>query len=210
MTSSDPIATPARSRLRVALGAVVVLALVGLAVAVLVGAFGSAGVTRSVTPSPVVSDGSAALSTATDAVIYVHVLGAVNRPGLFSLKEGSRAVDVVAEAGGFTATADQAGLNLARVLSDGEQIIVPELGAAPAPTAGGAGGGAPGTPGGKVNLNSADESTLDALPGIGPATAQSIIKWRDDNGRFSSIEDLMSVGGIGDKTFATLKDLVTV
>lgn len=206
MTTPDTIAIPPRSRVRVALGAVVVLGLVGVAVTISVGAFGPSGVTRSVVPSPASSTPARNMSVAPLPTIYVHLTGAVNRPGLFPLAEGSRAIDAVAAAGGFTPAADQTQLNLARLLSDGEQIIVPELGATPTPAA----GGQPPQLGGKINLNSADETTLDTLPGIGPATAKSIIKWREDNGRFSSIEDLMSIGGIGDKTFATLKDLVTV
>ena len=194
---------PPRSRVRLALGAIVVLALLGAAVAVAVGALGSSGVTRSVGAEP----SSSGKPFAPDAAptIYVHLLGAVRRPGLFPLREGDRAIDAVAAAGGFTATADHSGLNLARLLSDGEQIIVPEIGAIP-PVAG---AGEP-AGGGKVNLNTADEAALDTLPGVGPTTAKSILAWREKNGRFTSIEDLMSVSGIGGKTFAELKDLVTV
>lgn len=192
--------------MRIALGGVVVLALVGLAVAVLVSALGSSGVSRTVTPSPEASGtASSGLDASRATPIFVHLLGAVEKPGLFELREGDRAIDAVAAAGGFTATADQSGLNLARLLSDGEQIIVPEIGVPPPVAA----DGAP-TVDGKVNLNSADEAALDTLPGVGPATAKSIIAWREENGRFTSIEDLMSVSGIGDKTFAELKDLVAV
>jgi competence protein ComEA len=133
--------------------------------------------------------------------IYVHILGEVAAPGLYELREGDRAVDAVAAAGGFTTDADQAQLNLARFLVDGEQIVVPAVGDSPAPT---------GESGGKVNLNSADVTQLQALPRIGPAMAQRIVDWREANGRFASVEDLLSVTGIGAKTFAALKDLVTV
>lgn len=203
VTSPDRIVVPQRTRVRTALGAVVVLVLVGVAVAVGAGALGSSGVTRTIAAEPSETGSPADIDPA--GVIYVHLLGAVERPGLFELHDGDRAIDAVAAAGGFTATADQSGLNLARVLSDGEQIIVPEIGVVPPVAVGG-----PPTIAGKVNLNSADEADLDTLPGVGPATAKSIIAWRDENGRFTSVEDLMSVGGIGDKTFAALKDLVTV
>ena len=203
VTSPDRIVVPQRTRVRTALGAVVVLALVGVAVAVGAGALGGSGVTRTITVEP--SETGSPVDVDQAVEIYVHLLGAVERPGLFKLRDGNRVIDAVAAAGGFTPTAEQSGLNLARVLSDGEQIIVPEIGAVPPISVGG-----PPTIAGKVNLNSADEAGLDTLPGVGPATAKSIIAWRDENGRFTSVEDLMSVGGIGDKTFAALKDLVTV
>jgi len=96
-------------------------------------------------------------------------------------------------------------LNLARFLSDGEQIIVPAVGQS-IPASGVAGSA---TAGGKVNINTADEPTLETLPRVGPAMAARILAWRAANGRFTAIEDLMSVSGIGEKTFEGLKDLVT-
>lgn len=182
--------------MRARVGAVVVLVLVGLGCAVLVAALGDHGSAAEVTRA----EPSAAPVAA--GAIYVHILGAVERPGLYELREGARAVDAVAAAGGFTDTADQAQLNLARFLVDGEQIVVPEVGAVAA---------VPGTASdGRVNLNTADAAALETLPRVGPALAARIIAWRDANGRFSAIEDLMSVSGIGTKTFDGLKDLVTV
>jgi competence protein ComEA len=185
--------------MRVRLGAVVVLVLVGLGCAVLVSALGDHGSAADVArPSAAASPGQLAGSQ-----IFVHILGAVERPGLYALREGDRAVDAVAAAGGFAPTADLAQLNLARFVVDGEQIYVPALGEVPA--------SAPGTTaGGKVNINTADEPTLETLPRVGPAMAARIIAWREANGNFTTIEDLMSVTGIGDKTFESLKDLVTV
>jgi competence protein ComEA len=208
----DLIAPPARSRVRVALGGAVVLALVGFAVAVLVSLIGPHGTTTVVTtPHPISTATAGGLAgsdsagpVATGAVIYVHVVGAVARPGLFPLHQGDRAVDAVTAAGGFSVSADQSQLNLARVLVDGEQIVVPVVGAA-APLSTGAA-----TPGGAVNLNSATEAELEELPRVGPAMAKRIIDWRTKNGRFSAIEDLMSVTGIGQKTFDGLKDLITI
>ncbi|MEO6505452.1 MAG: helix-hairpin-helix domain-containing protein [Terrimesophilobacter sp.] len=208
-----------RSRLRVGIGAAVVLLIAGLGVAVLVSAFSSAGVTRTIAPvaplSGTVPPGSAPRPS-TGAVrgspvaLFVHILGAVVKPGLYQLHDGDRAVDAVAAAGGFTAEADRGQLNLARLVSDGEQIYVPKVGDA--------GAGPPGSPsvggadamGGKVNINTGSESDLETLPRVGPAMAKRIIAWREANGRFTSIEDLMSVTGIGEKTFAGLKDLVTL
>lgn len=205
------------------LGAAVVLLLVGLVVAVLVSALGPRGSEVTIAPEQApAQDPAEGAEPAPGAAIFVHLLGAVQRPGLYQLREGDRGIDAVAAAGGFAETADQSQLNLARPLSDGEQIYVPALGEVPPPGAatpgsgGGAGGGtgtgAGGSPAaaGKVNLNTADLAALDTLPGVGPATAKAIIDWRDANGRFTAVEDLLSVTGIGDKTLAELRDLVTV
>ena len=228
----DRVVTPGRSRLRVGLGAAVVLVLVGLAVAVLVAALGGQGGSRVVPAAPGASSSASAGSassgaargagagggagsgaatgagTQTGTAIFVHLLGAVARPGLYELREGARGVDAVAAAGGFAADADQAQLNLARPLTDGEQIVVPVIGAPPPVT--GSAGPVAGAKGGKVDLNTADAAALDTLPGVGPSTAQRILDWRAENGRFTAVEDLLSVSGIGEKTFADLKDLVTV
>jgi competence protein ComEA len=172
--------------------AVVVLLLVGLGVAVLVSALvprsSSEQVVASATPAP-------------RGAIYVHVLGAVLTPGLYELREGDRIVDAIAVAGGFAEGADETQLNLARQVADGEQVVVPLLGEAAAPGEQQAG---------KVNLNSATQGQLETLPRVGPALAQRILAWREANGRFSAIEDLLSVTGIGDKTFEGLRDLVSV
>ena len=182
-------------RLRVGPGAVIVLLIVGLGVAVLVTALtGRDGSVPVVAPTSgfVQSGGS----------IFVHVLGAVLDPGLHELRPGDRVVDAIAAAGGFTNDADETQLNLARLLVDGEQLYAPVIGEVTS---------APGAASdGRVNLNTADQSALEALPEVGPALAQAILSWREKNGRFSAVEDLMSVSGIGDKTFDTLKDLVTI
>ena len=172
--------------------AIVVLLIVGLGIAVLVSALvprgGSVEVVASATPAP-------------SGEIYVHVLGAVLSPGLYELREGDRVVDAIAVAGGFADGADETQLNLARQVSDGEQIVVPVVGE---PVALGE------QQSGKVNLNTATLEQLETLPRVGPALAQRILDWREANGRFSAIEDLMSVTGIGDKTFEGMRDLVTV
>ena len=191
------------------MGAAIVLVLVGLGIAVLVSAFGAHGSSESITPPSASATNGAtggARSSSGGATIYIHILGAVVRPGLYLLADGERALDAVGAAGGFTATADQSGVNLARLLVDGEQILVPEIGEAPAA------GVAPGTqtPGGKVNINTADETVLETLPRVGPAMAKRIVDWRTKNGRFTAVEDLMSVTGVGEKTFDQLKDLVTL
>jgi len=180
-------------------GVALVLVLAGLGIAVFVTAVTPHGSSTVIAPS---GEPGEPTDVQASTAIYVHILGEVRRPGLYALRDGDRAVDAVAAAGGFTEAADAAGLNLARFVSDGEQIIVPAIGEAPAAGA----GAAPG----KVNLNTADAALLDTLPGVGPATAAKIIAWREQNGRFESIEDLLDVGGIGESKFASLRDLVTV
>ncbi|MHC1561490.1 helix-hairpin-helix domain-containing protein [Actinomycetospora sp. C-140] len=151
--------------------------------------------------------------------IVVSVSGRVTRPGLVRLPPGSRVGDAVEAAGGAAPDADMTGLNLAARLSDGEQVVVGVP--APAAPAGAAAGGAPagapanaaaGAPGGggRVDLNTATLEQLDQLPGVGPVTAQRILEWRTQNGRFGAVEQLQEVSGIGDARFATLRDLVTV
>lgn len=205
--------------MQVGIGAAVVLLIAGLGIAVLVSAFSSAGVTRTIVPAApapgTASSGSVPPSSTAEArgsptALFVHILGAVVKPGLYQLHDGDRAVDAVAAAGGFTAEADRQQLNLARLVSDGEQIYVPKVGEAGAVPPGSSAAGSAGAVGAKVNINTASESDLETLPRVGPAMAKRIIAWREDNGRFATVEDLMSVTGIGEKTFAELKDLVTV
>lgn len=207
VTLPGRVLSPGRSRLRVGLGAAVVLVLVGLGVAVLVAALGGQGGSRVVPMSSPQSTLTRPSASATGATLFVHLLGAVAHPGLYQLRDGARTVDAIAAAGGFTVDADQGQVNLARPLSDGEQVVVPVIGAAPplAVVPSGVPGGAT-----AVNLNTADLAALDTLPGVGPSTAQRILDWRKENGRFTAIEDLLSVSGIGEKTFAELKDRITV
>ena len=197
-----------RPRLRIGIGAGVVVLVVALASGVLFSAVAPKGETTAVSEPEVVpiAPDSTAPATAAPALIFVHILGQVNSPGLYEFPVGARGVDAVAAAGGFAKNADQSGLNLARVLSDGEQIIVPKKGEAPPST----GIGTTPAPGALVNLNTADQTALETLPGIGPALARRIVAWRGTNGRFASVDDLGSVTGIGDKTLDSLRALVTV
>ncbi len=158
------------------------------------------------------------VTAATGAAVLVHVLGSVRAPGVYRLAEGSRVFDALGLAGGFADGADQSSVNLARPLTDGEQLRVLALGEAPPigaaaglPAAGAsAGSGAAPPAGAKVNLNAATALDLDALPRIGPAMAARIVSWRETNGPFSAVDDLLQVTGIGDKTLEGLRDLVTV
>jgi competence protein ComEA len=148
--------------------------------------------------------------------LLVHVAGAVRRPGLVQLPAGSRVADAVEAAGGPTARAQPASVNLARPLVDGEQVVVlrrGELGVGSVATGQGPVPGAPAAPGaagGPVDLNTATLEQLDGLPGIGPVLAQRILDWRTANGRFSSVDELGEVNGIGEVTLGELRPAVTV
>ena len=154
------------------------------------------------------------VSTTTLPRVLVHVAGAVVRPGLVRVVQGSRVADAIAAAGGAAPNADLDRLNLAAKVADGERILVVIVGA-PASgldtepgtgydSTGSSGDGAP------VNLNTATSEDLDALPGIGPALAAAILRERERRGGFTSVEQLRDVRGIGEKRFADLRDLVTV
>ena len=156
-----------------------------------------------------------------DAQLVVSVVGLVNQAGLVRLPPGSRVADALAAAGGPRPGADVLGLNMAERVDDGDQILVGAMppdggpttvgsarvgpGAAPGSAAGGGGKAA-----GKVNLNTAGEGELDALPGVGPVTAAAIVSWRQSNGKFTDVEQLGEVDGIGPARLAKLRDLVTL
>lgn len=151
------------------------------------------------------------LPAPTKAPLVVQVMGAVPRPGVYEFPEGSRVRDAIDAAGGLLTDADVAAMNLAAPLEDGQQLDIPFV------------GGAVGTPlativatqvtpGAEdlININTATLEQLDALPGIGPTTAQKIIDYRTANGPFARIEDIMNVSGIGPATFDELKALISV
>lgn len=142
------------------------------------------------------------------ALLVVHVVGEVRRPGLYRLREGARIADAVRRAGGARQKADLAGLNLAAPLVDGVQVLVPARSAAVAQQPSGAGSvdGAPTAP---ISLSSATMEELDELPGVGPITAQKIVDYRAEHGPFGSVEDLDAVPGIGPTRIEQLRDLVT-
>lgn len=142
------------------------------------------------------------------ASIYVHVVGEVVSPGIYELDSGSRLVDVVFAAGGFAKNADQASINLAREVTDGEQVVVFRVGAAPQLL--GSVGSNSFAGSSQISLNRATQAELESLPGVGPALAGRMIDWRTANGGFKKKEDLLNVSGIGDKLFAGIKNQVTL
>lgn len=176
----------------------------------------------------------AAPTESTPAQMVVSVVGLVHTPGLVRLAPGARVAEAIDRAGGARKNADLLSLNLAQVLRDGDQILVgyaggegqmslrsavvgasgaPSPPADAVPTGAGAPAGGTGSPpdtGGLVNLNTATEADLDELPGVGPVTAAAILSWRERNGRFTSVDQLAEVDGIGPARLARLRDLVTV
>lgn len=183
------------------------MALIALAVAVLLGAMAGAPASERLPsgaagarPSPVPS---APPGSPIGPTMLVQVGGAVTEPGVYSLAAGSRVIDAVAAASGLAADADTDGVNLVRMVADGEHLHVPRVGEA-AESASTTGEGV------KLDLNRAGPAELDALPRVGPALAQRIVDYREQNGPFGSVDELQSVAGIGDAILAGLRDLVTV
>jgi competence protein ComEA len=187
---------PFDRRRALAVGAVVLLALV------LAGKLLLRPARPAVPPPVLVAKSSTAPASA--GRLFVNVVGAVRRPGLYRLKDGSRVADAVTHAGGPTPKAQIELLNLAARIADGEQIVVPRRGLA-GPAAGAAGGAVAAGP---VHLNSATLEQLDALPGVGPVTAQKILDYRQQHGAFGSVDELDAISGIGPARLEQLQGLV--
>ena len=195
----------------------------------------SSGASASASASTVAVSSSSATTPSPPSSLHVHVVGAVVRPGVVTVRAGARVSDAVAAAGGMTRSADPAGVNLARTVNDGEQIYIakpgethtpaPDASAPGVPTSPGAsassaagsgsatasaGGSGAESSGGIVNLNTADLAALDSLPGVGPVLAQRILDWRTEHGKFSSVDELDEVSGIGEKAMERLRSKVTV
>jgi competence protein ComEA len=163
--------------------------------------------------APAASDRSTAVGTSTNrptpGSIVVSVTGSVRRPGVVTLPATARVIDAVEAAGGFLDGTDLTGMNLAAPLHDGDSVVI----AGPSPGLQGGGGSTTGgarSSSGKVNLNTADGAALETLPGVGPAMAANILGWRATNGKFTSLEQLREIPGIGPARYATLSALVTL
>ena len=202
----------ARWRLDAGLRATVALVLVALLAALAAGALAVRGRPQEVTVPAVQVPGvplpGASPEPEPSGEVVVAVAGKVRSPGLVRLPAGSRVDDAVRAAGGPVEGGELGLLNLARLLVDGEQVLVgvdPPAGAEVAPRAGG-----PAAAGGLIDLNAATAADLDALPGIGPVLAQRIVDWRTENGRFASVDQLREVTGIGEAKYRDLEDKVTV
>ncbi len=165
--------------------------------------FATASTASNVSASP-----STSTTTVSSSEVVVHVAGAVVTSGVYRLVGGSRVVDAVQAAGGLADDAAPDAVNLAAVLIDGQRIYVPRIGEAVPVVPAIVGGTEP--PAGPININSATADQLDALPGVGPATAAAIVAYREQHGPFSSVESLADVRGIGPAKIEALQGLVTV
>ncbi len=185
-----------------------------------VGASAQPSVTSAVSPGAATAlQSPAAASTSTGATVVVHVAGAVRRPGVVTLAAGARVSDAVEAAGGAARRAELASVNLARLLVDGEQLVVLTRGTG-APGVVAAPGAGPAPPGGEtatgdvgassIDLNTATLVQLEGLPGVGPVLAQRILDWRTEHGRFSTVDELTEVSGIGDATLEEIRPGVRV
>lgn len=155
-------------------------------------------------------------------IIMVDVAGAVTSPSVVELPQGSRVFEAIEKAGGSTSEGDTSALNQAEILTDGQKIYIPTKQEMEAFKNGSGGSGyvdnassgftfnSASDQTGLININTADSAALQEIPGVGPATAEKIISYRNDNGKFSSIEDIKNVSGIGDKTFEKMKTKITV
>ncbi len=159
------------------------------------------------------------VTAASESTVVVHVAGAVEEPGVYSVFEGGRVLDAVEAAGGFSNEACAEAVNLARLISDGEQIYIPtyqevesgEYTSSSSESSSAASGSSSSSSSGSlININTATADELDTLPGIGPVTASNIISYREENGGFSSKEEIKEVSGIGDAKYAQIEDLICV
>jgi competence protein ComEA len=175
----------------------IIAASVGVGIVAIVGALLSSG--AGATVETTTQAGPAIVSEPTDQTVFVHVAGEVVKPGVYELPYSSRVFDAVAAAGGLSDNANTASVNLARIVEDGEQIVVTDTaGAVPAGTIA------------TININRATAAEFDSLPRIGPTIAERIIAFRDENGPFGSIDELGNVPGIGDTTLAGIRDQLTL
>lgn len=208
-----PVSRPFR---RVHLGVVCVLLLVGLV-------WAGWALLRA-RPVAVAAPSGVAISTPAPSIrasptperprLVVHVLGAVRRPGLVTLPDGSRVEDAIKAASGLSRAADPGELNLAQPLTDGEQIVIGTRHAPAGEVRDGSGTGSGSSTGGSsgaaVDLNRATQAQLEELPGVGPVTAGKILAWREEHRRFSRVEELQEIDGIGPKTYAQIAPHVRV
>jgi competence protein ComEA len=186
---------------------------IDILIGVLLGLLAAGGLFMT-TRTPTTGTPMALLPTPTSEPIVVYVTGSVQRPGVYTLPRNSRLVDLVKAAGGFLEGADLNQINLAEALTDEQRVVIPGLAAAATPVLTIDDNGLLVTPtpfaGTKININTADATLLDTLPGIGPSTAQKIVEYRETNGLFKRVEDLLKIPGIGPDTLEKIRGMITI
>ena len=152
------------------------------------------------------------VKTKTVTKLVVDISGCVKTPGVYEVEDSTRLHQVIEMAGGLTDEADVNAINQAELVMDGQKILIPEKleGESISSSGGTQGTVANSTANSKININQADSTMLQEIPGVGPATADKIIQYREANGRFQTIEDIKNVSGIGDKTFEKMKEKICV
>ena len=197
---------------RLTISAVIGLALVGLALTAVGVIMRSSGETETVSldqvPGLLPLEQQIEQPALAPQTVIVHVIGQVAMPGIVELGDGARVIDAIDAAGGLIPDADVEALNLARVLTDGEQVHVPAIGEEPRAQPGGSSQGSTQESSRPISLSTADQATLETLSGVGPALAQRIIAWREANGPFRSVADVLAVSGIGPATLERFADEV--
>ena len=158
---------------------------------------------------------AAADTAASMGPVYVDIGGCVKKPGVYQVVEGTRLFEVIKAAGGLTPEADVSQINQAETVTDGQKVVIPAIGEGGQAEGRGEGDDSAGAAGGitadgRVNINKADSTQLQELPGVGPATAEKILDYREANGAFQSPEEIKNVSGIGDKTYEKMKDKICV
>ncbi|MDO9535637.1 MAG: helix-hairpin-helix domain-containing protein [Bacillota bacterium] len=197
--------TPKEQKLVILLALLLVL---GIVLRFALPAHGEKNTDMDITFNPEHSNGNGDLVPAEEKMIIIHVTGAVDKPGVYILDEGSRVFQAIEKAGGHTDDADLERINLAEPLYDGQPVYVPRKSDTVSPQAEGSSFSA--VQGVRVNINRANKSQLESLPGIGAVKAQSILDYREKNGPFHSVDEIVKVTGIGDKTLEGLRDLITI
>jgi competence protein ComEA len=191
-------------RIKVAIGAALIAGICIVLIAVGGSAIGGAVTQVELPKNLEASESAQPSSSANFGNVLIHVVGEVVSPGIYEIPTHSRVVDAVMAAGGLSAQAAECAINLAREIKDGEQLLIPSVASGCSPGASEVVGTV------QVSLNQATVDQFDTLPGIGPTLASRIVEWREQNGGFTSIEQLNDVSGIGDKLFSGLTDLISL
>ena len=153
--------------------------------------------------------GSSEQTHRTESTVFIDIGGCVKEPGVYEVPAESRVFEVIEKAGGLSKDADVSSVNQAETVSDGQKIVIPDKSEVKEQEQAGSSSAFQTDPQGRININNADKTALEEIPGVGPVTAEKIIAYREQNGRFGKSEDIKNVSGIGDKTYEKMKEHIT-